>query len=349
MSGHHWEVIGGADKGGILVRTGQDMTSPEAESRLGFGAVVKQVQLVGDRLQYARISGDGPKFGWVSIKLKDGKELLAKVDLKAKQESQTTVSPEGGYAGTLGIVTGQSIVGRGEEVQEEEEEEDVEEDDEAIEPTLESLVKTLTSERQKRKDVERQMKKMTKEIRFLRARLNESPGMWKLQERTPKIHPSAYVAPGAAIIGSVELKKDASVWFNSTVRGDNEQITIGEGSDVQDNSILHCDPGMPLIIGKNCLIGHQVCLHGCKIGDNCLIGMRTTIMDNAEVGENTYVAAGTHIPEGKKIPPNSFVQGNPMKRIELEKMPGGLEAVQMSAPTYVQNKDRFKAHLQPLT
>eukprot|EP00930_Biecheleria_cincta_P033059 TRINITY_DN22900_c0_g1_i1.p1 TRINITY_DN22900_c0_g1~~TRINITY_DN22900_c0_g1_i1.p1 ORF type:complete len:348 (+),score=86.56 TRINITY_DN22900_c0_g1_i1:73-1116(+) len=347
MSGLHWEVIGGADKGGILVRTGQDMTSAEAESRLGFGAIVKQVQLLGDRLQYAKISGDGPKFGWVSIKLKDGKELLTKVDLKAKESQPTAVSQAAGYAGALESVTGESIGGRGEEVQDEEE--DVEEEDEAIEPTLEGLVKALTSERQRRKDLERQTKKMTKEIRFLRARLNESPGMWKLQDRTPKIHPSAYVAPGAAIIGTVELEKDASVWFNCTVRGDNEQIKIGEGSDVQDNSILHCDPGMPLIIGKNCLIGHQVCLHGCKVGDNCLIGMRTTIMDNAEIGENTYVAAGTHIPEGKKIPPNSFVQGNPMKRIELEKMPGGLEAVQMAASAYVLNKERFKAHLQPLS
>merc|ERR1719150_1023303 len=133
----------------------------------------------------------------------------------------------------------------------------------------------------------------------MQCRVSETPGLWQLRNRLPQIHPSAYIAPGATVIGSVIVEKNASVWFNCTIRADNEIITIGEGTDVQDNSILHCDPGKPLTIGKNCLVGHQVCLHGCTIGSNCLIGMRTTILDNAKVGNNCFVAAGSHIGENR--------------------------------------------------
>jgi len=148
------------------------------------------------------------------------------------------------------------------------------------------------------------------------------------------------------VIGTVILQKNASIWFNSTVRGDNEVITIGEDTDVQDNSVLHCDPGKPLTIGKNCLVGHQVCLHGCTIGPNCLIGMRSIILDNSKVGRCCLVAAGTFIGEGREFPDNSLIGGNPAKKIvdlDQEK----LNMVMNAASGYVENKTRFMELLGP--
>ncbi|OLP84961.1 ABC transporter B family member 25 [Symbiodinium microadriaticum] len=189
--------------------------------------------------------------------------------------------------------------------------------------------------------------------------LEDKPGIWSLGSRHPQIHPSAYVAPGASIIGTVTLRKDASVWFNCTLRGDNEVITIGEGSDIQDNSVLHCDPGKPLVVGRNCLVGHQVCLHGCRIGENCLIGMRTTILDNVVIGSNCFVAAGSFIGEGRSFPDNSLIGGNPAKRIaDLETDPAKMAAVMNAASSkglaanrpeapagYVENKERYTKDL----
>mmetsp|Transcript_52785 Transcript_52785/g.98861 ORF Transcript_52785/g.98861 Transcript_52785/m.98861 type:complete len:263 (+) Transcript_52785:40-828(+) len=215
-------------------------------------------------------------------------------------------------------------------------------------PTLEALARALLQEREKRKKAEMAVQKVASRLQQLQSRLEVKPGIWSLGPRRPNIHASAYVAPGASIIGTVTLRKDASVWFNCTLRGDNEVITIGEGSDIQDNSILHCDPGKPLVVGRNCLVGHQVCLHGCKIGENCLIGMRTTILDNAVIGKNCFIAAGSFIGEGKSFPDNSLIGGNPAKRItDLETDPAKMAAVMNAASSYVANKDRFMKELQP--
>mmetsp|Transcript_92943 Transcript_92943/g.216024 ORF Transcript_92943/g.216024 Transcript_92943/m.216024 type:complete len:260 (-) Transcript_92943:94-873(-) len=228
---------------------------------------------------------------------------------------------------------------------EEEEEADVPEGSK-VEATVEGLAKALTEERQQRRRLEKELVMLRKQMEGMRLRVGESPGLWQLQRRTPEIHPSAYVAPGATVIGSVKLGRDASVWFNCTIRGDNEQITIGDGTDIQDNSILHCDPGKPLTIGKHVLVGHQVCLHGCTVGDTCLIGMRTTMLDNSRVGNNCFVAAGSFIGENKVFPDNSVIGGNPAKKISDIEGPM-LTTVKHAWESYVENKDRYSRFLKP--
>ena len=120
-----------------------------------------------------------------------------------------------------------------------------------------------------------------------------------------------WIAPNAALIGQVIMGKDASVWFNATLRGDNEPITIGECSNVQDGCVLHTDPGFPLVLGPNVTVGHLVMLHGCTIGAGSLIGIGAVILNGAIIGENCLIGAGSLIPEGKVIPPNSLVMGQP--------------------------------------
>src|SRR6266540_3835802 len=118
-----------------------------------------------------------------------------------------------------------------------------------------------------------------------------------------------WIADSASVIGRVRLKSNASVWFNSVLRGDNEWIEIGERSQVQDNATLHTDPGFPLIIGANCVIGHNVLLHGCLIGDNSLIGMGAILLNGAKIGKNSLVGAGALVTEGKEFPDDALIVG----------------------------------------
>ena len=120
-----------------------------------------------------------------------------------------------------------------------------------------------------------------------------------------------WVAPNANVIGDVTLEKNTSIWFNATLRGDSENIYVGEGSNVQDGSVLHTDPGYPLKIGKNVTVGHLVMLHGCTIGDNSLIGIGAVILNNAKIGNNCVIGAKSLITENKEIPDNSLVVGSP--------------------------------------
>ncbi|KMW57260.1 carbonic anhydrase, family 3 [Candidatus Rhodobacter oscarellae] len=122
-----------------------------------------------------------------------------------------------------------------------------------------------------------------------------------------------YVAPGAHVIGQCVLHKASSIWFGAALRGDNEPITLGEGSNIQENSVLHTDAGFPLNIGKNCTIGHKAMLHGCTIEDGALIGMGATVLNGAVIGAGALVGAGALIPEGKVIPPGVLVLGAPGK------------------------------------
>ncbi len=124
-----------------------------------------------------------------------------------------------------------------------------------------------------------------------------------------------YVADTAVLIGRVRLKTDASVWFGAVLRGDNEWIELGERSQIQDNSTLHTDPGFPMVIGSSCVIGHNVVLHGCMIGDNSLIGMGAIMMNGVKIGKNSLVGAGSVVPEGKSFPDNSLIVGSPAKAI----------------------------------
>ena len=134
---------------------------------------------------------------------------------------------------------------------------------------------------------------------------------YDLEDKKPKNSGENWIAPNATIIGDVTLEKNSSVWFNAVIRGDNENIHVGEGSNVQDGSVLHTDPGCPLRIGKDVTIGHIVMLHGCTIGDNSLIGIGAVILNNVKIGKNCIIGAKALITENKEIPDNSLVVGAP--------------------------------------
>ena len=151
-----------------------------------------------------------------------------------------------------------------------------------------------------------------------------------------------WVADSATVVGNVLLKQNASVWFNAVVRGDNDLITIGEGSNVQDGSVLHTDPGFPLTIGAHVTIGHKVMLHGCDIGEGSLIGINAVVLNGAKIGKNCLIGANALITEGKEIPDNSMVMGSPGKVVRMlsEEQAAG---IRVGAAHYVENARRFRA------
>lgn len=153
-----------------------------------------------------------------------------------------------------------------------------------------------------------------------------------------------WIAPNAAVMGNVVLKKNASIWFNVTVRGDNDPIEIGENTNIQDGSVLHTDVGKPLIIGKNVTVGHMVMLHGCTIGDNSLIGIGSIILNGAKIGRNCLIGANSLITEGKEIPDNSMVMGAPGKVVR-EVSEGQIQMLTGSALHYVENWKRYQKGL----
>jgi len=155
-----------------------------------------------------------------------------------------------------------------------------------------------------------------------------------------------WVAPDANLIGKVVLESGASVWFGSTLRGDNEEIRVGAGSNVQENTVCHTDPGCPLIIGPGCTIGHKAMLHGCIIGENSLIGMGATVLNGAKIGKNCLIGAGALITEGKEIPDGSLVMGAPGKVVrQLDE--AAIEGLRSSARKYQANMRRFRTGLKP--
>jgi len=137
--------------------------------------------------------------------------------------------------------------------------------------------------------------------------------IFQLDDRTPEVDPSAWVADAAQVIGKVRLDAGASVWFNATLRGDNELIHIGEHSNVQEGAVLHTDPGRPLTVGRQCVIGHQAMLHGCTIGEGSLVGMQAIVLNGAKIGRECLIGAGALIPEDRVIPDRSMVLGSPGK------------------------------------
>ncbi len=156
-----------------------------------------------------------------------------------------------------------------------------------------------------------------------------------------------WIAPNAAVMGRVILHKNASVWFGATLRGDNDPITIGEGSNVQDGSVLHTDTGSPLTIGKNVTIGHMVMLHGCTIGDNTLVGIGSIVLNGAKIGKNCLIGANCLITEGKEIPDNSLVMGAPGKVVREV---SDQQAMMLAAGSmhYVENWKRYRRELSPV-
>ena len=137
--------------------------------------------------------------------------------------------------------------------------------------------------------------------------------IYDFEKNVPEVHPEAWVAPNATIIGKVKLEKNSSIWFNAVLRGDIELITVGENSNIQDGSVLHTDPGYPLTIGKGVTIGYMVMLHGCQISNDTLIGIGSIILNNAKIGKNCIIGANTLVTENKVIPDNSLVVGSPGK------------------------------------
>ena len=168
----------------------------------------------------------------------------------------------------------------------------------------------------------------------------------QLEDRRVTARGDYWVADNAIVVGSVMLERDASVWFNAVLRGDNEVITVGEGSNVQDGAILHTDPGCPLLIGRNVTIGHKVMLHGCEIGDNSLIGINAVVLNKAKIGRNCIIGANALITEGKEIPDNSMVMGAPGKVVR-ELSEDEIKGLAWSARHYVENARRFRDALKP--
>jgi carbonic anhydrase/acetyltransferase-like protein (isoleucine patch superfamily) len=137
--------------------------------------------------------------------------------------------------------------------------------------------------------------------------------IYSFKGKTPVIDETAYIAGGVEIIGDVKIGKEASIWFNTVIRGDNDLIDIGDRTNIQDGSVLHVNKSMPLVIEEDVTVGHNVIVHACTVRKGALLGMGSIILDGAEVGEYALVGAGTVVPPGKKVPPRTLVVGNPMK------------------------------------
>jgi len=169
--------------------------------------------------------------------------------------------------------------------------------------------------------------------------------IYSLGDRQPTLGRDVWIAPDATVIGDVRLGDNASVWWNAVLRGDNDTITIGANSNIQDGSVLHVDEGVPLTVGAHVTIGHLVMLHGCTIGDESLIGIKTVILNNAVIGRNCIIGANSLIAEGKVIPERSLVMGSPGKVVrqltddEVARLHG-------AAQGYVANAQRYRTGLK---
>lgn len=159
--------------------------------------------------------------------------------------------------------------------------------------------------------------------------------------KKPSVHTSVFQAPGTYIIGDVTIGEQSSIWFNAVLRGDEDSITIGKRCSIQDNATIHLYEGAPVIVEDDVTVGHQVVLHGCKIGRRSIVGMGSVILDHAEIGEECIIGANTLITQGAKIPPRSLVVGSPGKVVR-QLQDKDLELIQLSIDTYVQKGKEFK-------
>jgi carbonic anhydrase/acetyltransferase-like protein (isoleucine patch superfamily) len=174
--------------------------------------------------------------------------------------------------------------------------------------------------------------------------------VYALGALVPQLPPEGnyWIAPNASVMGNVILKHNASVWWNCTLRGDTDQLTVGENSNVQDGSVLHADPGSPCTIGANVTIGHMVMLHGCDIGDGALVGIGAIVLNGAKIGRGALIGAGALIPEGKVIPDGALVMGSPGKVVRMLD-PAQAAGMAEGARRYVQNWKRFARDLKPIS
>lgn len=171
--------------------------------------------------------------------------------------------------------------------------------------------------------------------------------IYQLDEHQPDIADSAWVADSARVIGKVVLEDGASVWFNAVLRGDTEELRVGRGSNIQDATVVHADPGFPVRIGEDVTVGHQVMLHGCTIGDGSLIGIQSVVLNGARIGRNCLVGAGSLVTEGKEFPDGSLIMGSPAKVVR-ELTPEQIAGLKRSAQHYVNNASRFKRGLKEI-
>jgi carbonic anhydrase/acetyltransferase-like protein (isoleucine patch superfamily) len=169
--------------------------------------------------------------------------------------------------------------------------------------------------------------------------------VYALGDLVPELDPEAWVAPDANVIGHVVLGAGASVWFGATLRGDNEPILVGQGTNVQENCVLHTDMGYPLTLGRDCTIGHKAMLHGCTVGDESLIGMGATVLNGARIGRNCLIGAGALVTEGKEIPDGSLVIGTP-GIVKRALAPAEVARLRESARHYRERAGQFRAMLR---
>ena len=171
--------------------------------------------------------------------------------------------------------------------------------------------------------------------------------IYELEGHAPKLGKNAWVADSAQVIGKVTLEENANVWFGTIIRGDSEHIHIGKNTNVQDASVLHADPGVPLTLGENVSIGHQVMLHGCTIGDGSLIGIGAIVLNHAKIGKNCLVGAGALVTEGKEFPEGSMILGSPAKVVK-QLSPEQIAGLQRIAQHYVENAELFRKGLKKI-
>jgi carbonic anhydrase/acetyltransferase-like protein (isoleucine patch superfamily) len=171
--------------------------------------------------------------------------------------------------------------------------------------------------------------------------------IYQLDSIAPRVDPTAWVADSAQVMGNVTLAADSNIWFGVVIRGDNEPITIGEGSNIQDGSVLHSDLGKPLTVGKRVTVGHGVMLHGCTVGDESLIGIGAVVLNDAVIGKNCLVGAGSLVTEGKVFPDGSMIVGSPA-RVVRQLTPEQMDGLRQSAQHYIDNARRFQNGLKKL-
>ena len=171
--------------------------------------------------------------------------------------------------------------------------------------------------------------------------------IYQLGDDAPELAPSAWVADSAQVIGRVRMAAGSSVWYGAVLRGDNDWITLGARSNVQDGCVLHTDPGFPLTLGDDVTVGHQVMLHGCTIGDGALIGIQAVLLNGAKIGKNCLVGAGSVVTEGKEFPDNSLILGSPAKVVR-ELTPEQASRMRLAALHYVDNAQRHRTQLKKI-
>lgn len=171
--------------------------------------------------------------------------------------------------------------------------------------------------------------------------------IYAIDDLTPEFDDpqSVWIAPTASVVGNIHIGADVGIWFGAAIRGDNEPIRIGAGSNIQENAVLHVDPGQPLTMGQNCTIGHGAIVHGCTLGNQVLVGMGATVLNGAVIGDNCLIGANALVTEGKAFPEGSLIMGAPAKAVKVLSA-DQLAGLKRSAENYVARAKQFKAGMK---